>query len=433
MGRRNTSVARALLVFVLSGLLVLLLVGTAGVLVLRRLGTAEAVREAENLAVVTAQGIIEPRLFNGIVRAEATSMVAIDSIVKGAVLRDPIVRVLIWSPQGKILYSDNLDLVDSTLPLSEVATETLDTGQVASGQSDSSLPQNRLEDNPGQLLEVVVPVETPDGHRLLFEALFRSAAVQASGIELWGTFLPILAVALLAFAALQIPLAYRLARQVRDSQLDREQLLQRAIDASDLERRRITSDLHDGLVQEFAGLAMSLSASADTISERDPQSAEALREASTMVRQGMHSLRSAVMGIYPPTLHRAGLPAALSDLVAPLEAQGIRVRVEVDQELDLPAEVERMLFRCAQESVRNIISHSDASEVTLGVSRERRSAVLTVVDDGAGFSSGDLELARADGHAGLRLMDDLARDAGGRLELTSEPGLGTTVRLEVPR
>ena len=158
MGRRNTSVAKALVAFVLSGLLVLLLVGTAGVLVLRRLGTAEAVREAENLAVVTAQGIIEPRLFNGIVRAEATSMVAIDSIVKGAVLRDPIVRVLIWSPQGKILYSDNLDLVDSTLPLSEVATETLDTGQVASGQSDSSLPQNRLEDNPGQLLEVVVPV-----------------------------------------------------------------------------------------------------------------------------------------------------------------------------------------------------------------------------------------------------------------------------------
>lgn len=433
MGRRNTSVTRALLVFVISGLIVLLLVGTAGVLVLRRLGTSEAVREAENLAAVTAHGIIEPRLFNSIIRAKAGSMVTIHDIVAGAVLRDPIVRVLIWSPEGKIIYSDNLDLIGSALPLTEVATEALDTGQVASGESDRSLPQNRFENDPGRLLEVAVPVETPDGHQLLFEVLFRSTAVQASGIELWGTFLPILAVALLAFAVLQIPLAYRLARRVRESQLDRERLLQRAIDASDIERRRITSDLHDGLVQEFAGLAMSLSASADNISHQDPKSAESLREASNVVRQGMRSLRSAVMGIYPPTLHRAGLPSALSDLVAPLEAQGIRVHLDIDPDLELEADVEPLLFRCAQESVRNIISHAGASEVSVGVSRERGSAVLKIVDNGAGFSSADMDRARADGHAGLRLMDDLARDVGGHLEVESEPGAGTTVRLEVPR
>jgi len=426
-------VARALLVFVLSGLLVLLLVGVAGLLVLRRLGAAEAVREAENLAAVTARGIIEPRLSNGIVRRNPNSLAAIDSIVTGAVLRDPVVRVRIWSPEGEIVYSDQKKLIGSEYQLSDTAALALDTGEVASGESDNSLPQNGSDTDVGRLLDVVVPVETPDRHELLFESSFRSTVVQASGLQSWTSFLPVLAVALLAFAALQIPLAYRLARQVRESQRDREQLLQRAIDASDLERRRITSDLHDGLVQEFAGLAMSLSASADTISERDPQTAASLREAANVARQGMRSLRSAVMGIYPPTLQRAGLPAALSDLVAPLEAKGVRVKLNVAPDLELPMESESLLFRCAQESVRNILAHAGAHEVSIRMLPDSRFTVLEIVDDGSGFSPADLERARAEGHIGLRLLDDLVQDAGGRVEVTSEPGAGTTVRLEVPR
>jgi signal transduction histidine kinase len=147
----------------------------------------------------------------------------------------------------------------------------------------------------------------------------------------------------------------------------------------------------------------------------------------------MRSLRSAVMGIYPPTLHSAGLPAALSDLAAPMEAQGIQVSLDVDAALELPADVEPLLFRCAQESVRNIISHAEAKEVSIKLAAGRRSTVLEIVDDGSGFSAADRELAHADGHAGLRLMEDLAKDAGSRFEITSEPGQGTTVRLEVPR
>lgn len=431
MSRRNTSVTRAVLVFALSGLLVLLLVGVAGVLVLRRLGRAEAVQEAENLTVVTGEGIIQPRLNNGIVRGGARSLVSISDIVTGAVLRNPVVQVRIWNTDGTILYCDQTDLIGSTYPLSDTATTALATGDVASGESDITLPQNISEPDLGPLLEVVVPVKTPDEHVLLFEEVIRLDAVRSSGLQLWATFLPVLVVALLAFAALQIPLAYRLARQVRESQRDRERLLQRVIEASDLERRRITSDLHDGLVQEFAGLAMSLSADADTISGRDLQTAASLREASNKVRQGMRSLRSAVMGIYPPTLQRAGLPAALSDLVAPLEAQGISVRSEVAPELALPIEIETLLFRCAQECVRNIVTHAKAHEVSIRVSTGVRSTVLKIVDDGIGFTEADRELARAEGHLGLRLLDELVRDAQGHLEVVSEPGVGTTVRLEV--
>jgi len=470
MSRRRTSATMTLLVFVLSGLLVMVLVATVSILILRHLNDATiaaAVRQDEHLAETTATGIIQPVLQSGIVRGKVEDLASVENAVAhNTVVSDPIERVLIWKPEvspegkpeGKLLYtSEPADqrsapeclvppcsapdpMIGSAFPLSPATTETLEAWntrkaqQVSSGQIDGSLPQYGFPADR-RLLEVAVLVKTlgPKQRPLLFQALLKSDAVEASGAELWGAFLPILGVAMLAFVILQIPLAYRLARRVREVQGDRELLLQRAIDASDLERRRITSDLHDGLVQEFAGLAMSLSANADAVSERDPQSGEALDEASNMVRQGMRSLRSAVMGIYPPTLHSAGLPAALSDLAAPMEAQGIQVSLDVDAALELPADVEPLLFRCAQESVRNIISHAEAKEVSIKLAAGRRSTVLEIVDDGSGFSAADRELAHADGHAGLRLMEDLAKDAGSRFEITSEPGQGTTVRLEVPR
>lgn len=464
MSRRNTSATRTLLVFILSGLLVLPLIGIAGFLLLRHQNedvVAADINQAKRVAEAAASQVKES-LYNGLVNGTATSITALtNTVAKTEVVRDPIERVLIWSPDGKLLYtsappsersvpeclvppcSAPPPLLDHTFGLSPAASKALSTGQIAAGETDGSLPQYGFPADPGRLLEVVVPVQTigtPNfqttsgpHEQLLFQALISSNAVQVSDRQLWNRFLPVLAIALLAFVVLPVPVAYRLARQVREVQGERELLLQRAIDASDLERRRITSDLHDGLVQEFAGLAMSLSANADAVSERDPQTGEALNEASTMVRQGMRSLRSAVMGIYPPTVHSAGLPAALSDLVAPLEAQGIRVRLNVDPGLDLPAHIEPLVFRCAQESVRNIISHAGASEVAVRLSAGRRSTVLEIVDDGSGFSATDRELAHADGHAGLRLMEDLARDARSHLRISSEPGKGTTVRLEVPR
>lgn len=433
MRRRETSVAGAVVVFAISGLLVLAVIGVAGVFTLRRLGTDEAFAEAERLATVTARGVVQPRLTNGILKGRAESLVAVDNIVQGAALLDPVVAVRVWDPiERRIIYASNPELIGAAYPMGEPATRAAATGEVASGSADLALPQNRFQREEGRLLEVAVPIQTPDGTELILVAALRLGAVQRTGLELWRTFLPVLALALIAFAAIEIPLAYRLARRVRESQRDRERLLQRAIDASDLERRRITSDLHDGLVQDFAGLAMSLSARADAIQDSDPEGAAALREGGDLVRQGMRSLRSAVMGIYPPTVPQAGLRAALSDLVAPLEVQGILARVEVPPTVRIRPEVESLLFRCAQEAVRNVASHARASQVAVVVRSMPGGVELRVTDDGVGFTDEERALAGADGHLGLRLLNDLVREAGGSLSIGSEPGQGTSVCLEVP-
>jgi signal transduction histidine kinase len=421
-----------LVAFAVAGLLLLVLIGVAGVFVLRRIGTSEAMRESEKLAIVAARDVVEPRLKNDILSGGAFSRIAIDALVNPAVLQNPIVRVKIWDADGRIIYSDDPNLIDSMYGLDRAQLIELRTGEVVASRTDLSLPQNRSERDLGPLLSVWVPIATPDGTPLLFEASLRFDSVAASARRLWISYLPVLAVALLAFAALQIPLAYRLARRVGESQRDREALLQRAIESSDLERRRIAADLHDGSVQQLAGLSMSLAATADSLEQRDPTAAHALREAAATTRQGIRSLRSAVMGISPPDLRRVGLAAGVTDLTAPLTHDGVRTDVSVPADLTLPIEVESLLFRASREAIRNIGAHAHAQHVRLGVSRGDRGVVLEIADDGVGFTPGQQEDARTNGHLGLKVLGDLARDAGGALRVESELGRGTVVRLEVP-
>jgi two-component system, NarL family, sensor kinase len=426
------SVARAVTTFVLSGLVVLLLVGVGGVLVLRRIGTTEAYREAEKIAVLASR-IVEGRLDDGIVTGTADGLLALDELVNGGVLTDPIVRVKLLERDGRVLYySDAPELIGSVRPVDAEELDALNGSGVVTEQVDLSLPENELERGFGPLLQVSMPVATPNGTPLLFQASLRFDSVAASGRELWTAFLPVLAVALVALALLQIPLAVRLARRVRDSQRERERLLRRAIEASDLERRRIASDLHDGTVQELAGLSMSLAAEADSVAATDPEAAEVLRAGAAKARRGVRSLRSVVMGIDPPNVRRAGLPAALSDLATPLAGEGIAAEVEVRNGLALSPGAEALVFRAAREALRNVASHARATRVGVRVTSDDGHVVLEVEDDGVGFSSDRASAARANGHIGLDLLHDLAQDAGGTVEVSSSPGGGTRVRVKVP-
>ena len=140
----------------------------------------------------------------------------------------------------------------------------LDHGGVVAEVSDLSRPENRFERTYGELLEVYTPIRTPDGTPLLFETYQLASSIAERRRQLATTFAPVLDRTLFALALLEIPLAWALARRVRATQHERERLMQRAIEASDRERRRIAGDLHDGPVQELAGLSMQLSAAAES-------------------------------------------------------------------------------------------------------------------------------------------------------------------------
>jgi two-component system, NarL family, sensor kinase len=180
-------------------------------------------------------------------------------------------------------------------------------------------------------------------------------------------------------------------------------------------------------VQELAGHSFRMAAA---LEQQHP--AEELRhvlaDGAAGIRNAIRQLRSLLLEIYPPALREQGLPAALPDLVAPLSARGVDVAVNVPDGLALPSEVERLMFRTAQEAIRNATSHSAATHVSIDVARASGTATLRVTDDGRGFDEADVVQRRAGGHLGL----DLAASAGGTLEVTSARGEGTTVQLEVP-
>jgi two-component system, NarL family, sensor kinase len=206
-----------------------------------------------------------------------------------------------------------------------------------------------------------------------------------------------------------------------------------AIEASDVERRRIAADLHDGAVQDLAGIAYSLDVAA-TQASTTPRAeiGELLRHAARVARDSMRQLRSLLVEIYPPNLHDTGLEAAIEDLLAPLRRRGIGAELETDGIGRLPTESEQLIFRTAQEALRNVADHAGASQVTVSLERRNGTVVALIRDDGEGFDPAAAAARREKGHFGLALLVDRANDLGGRLAIESKPGEGTEIRLEIP-
>jgi signal transduction histidine kinase len=424
--RYRTSMRRAIAQYALSGIGVVILLGAAGVYVMRKAGEREAIRSATQLAEVAGRGAIAPVLTTGLLHEDPAAIALVDRVVRRGVLNDRVVRVKVWAPDGRIIYSDAHELIGARY---KIDRSEFTSGKTKAEISDLARPENRLERRFDKLLEVYLPIRGPDGKPLLFELYERYSSISASGRKLWGAFAPAMMGALAVLWLIQLPLAWRGARQLREGQAERERLLQRAIQSSELERRRIARDLHDGAVQDLAGVSYSLTAAADRLdrSSRD-ETALTLRDAASGTRRTIRELRSLLVDIYPPDLHRAGLEAAFRDLVAPLAPRGMEANVELPKDLSLPPALEMLFYRCAQEALRNVTKHSEATHVEVRVELEPRLARLIVQDNGRGFD-GQIE----DGHLGLLLVTDLVREAGGRLEIDSTPESGTRVCVEVPR
>jgi len=266
---------------------------------------------------------------------------------------------------------------------------------------------------------------------VLYEDYLRFSSISDSERRQLARLAPALVGALLLLWLLQLPLAWSLAKRLRQRRAERELLLQRALDSSQVERRRIARQLHDGVVQDLAGTSLSLAAAAERVDGAgDRETGDLVRGGAASVRRAMRELRALLVGIYPPSLRRSGLASAVGDLVAPLAERGVQVDVDVPEDLRLTAEAEETLYRCAQEGVRNAVKHADAHSVRVAVARVDGRVTLTVSDDGRGFDPASGR--NGDPGLGLRLLEDLAAESGGRVDVSSAPGEGTQLFVEVP-
>jgi signal transduction histidine kinase len=195
----------------------------------------------------------------------------------------------------------------------------------------------------------------------------------------------------------------------------------RLVEATETERRRIERDLHDGTQQRLVSVAMSLGL-AESKLPADAEAAPIVHEAREALTLALAELRELSQGIHPSILTERGLPTALDDLCrrAALPAQ-----LQVTFAQRLPAQVETAAYFVVSEAVTNAIKHSHASELRIRASLSGDVLVVEVVDDGIGG-------AGASGGSGIRGMTDRIEALGGRLTVSSPPGRGTTLRVEIP-
>jgi signal transduction histidine kinase len=222
--------------------------------------------------------------------------------------------------------------------------------------------------------------------------------------------------------------AARAATAVDLSERVQRDALRRVVQTQELERKRLARELHDETGQALTSVLLGLRALEEAKDEAE------LREAAANVRQlvvdTLQDVRRLAVELRPKALDDFGLVPALERLTETFSEQtGIRTELEARLgEARLPDEVETTLYRTVQEALTNVVKHARATRVSVIVTRKSGGVTAVIEDDGVGMT----ESRGGDGGIGLLGMRERVALVGGRLEVESSPGAGTTLAIEVP-
>jgi signal transduction histidine kinase len=223
-------------------------------------------------------------------------------------------------------------------------------------------------------------------------------------------------------------------RALREAQADRAMLLDRTLSSGEEERVRIAAELHDGPVQRLAALGYLLERSARLTRRGDDGGLALVDEALTELSVEVNGLRRLMADLRPPVLDESGLENALRDYLATVFRQ-TGVTFELVGGLGaarLSADTETVLYRVAQEALLNAARHASATDVSVRIERSGASVVLSIDDDGVGFTHEQARARLRDGHFGLVGMRERIELGGGSWQLDSSPGHGTRITAMLP-
>jgi signal transduction histidine kinase len=197
------------------------------------------------------------------------------------------------------------------------------------------------------------------------------------------------------------------------------------------ERNRLALDLHDAVSQKLFGVVLAAE-SAATLLDRDPAEARGqVQRVGRLAGEALEELRALILELRPPELERDGLCGTLRKQVDVLRSlHPAEIALDADDGATAGHDRDAEVLRIAQEAIANALRHAAARHVGIRLrARDGGGLALEVTDDGAGFDPADPELRSR--RLGLTSMEERAQRLGGRLEIRSAPGTGTTVRLEV--
>jgi signal transduction histidine kinase len=222
---------------------------------------------------------------------------------------------------------------------------------------------------------------------------------------------------------------------LRRSMRDLEALSERLMNAQEAERKRISQDLHDSVGQMLSAIKYSLER-AQVLGSRGA-ALEAFPIVDVVigrVQRLMDEVRAISMNLRPALLDDLGAVSAVRGLCRDWREVYREIEVEIDIPLtdaDIPPNLATNVFRAVQESLNNVARHAAARNVQVSMRIEGGVFAVRVCDDGLGFDLNDA-ITASSATRGLRGLRERAEKTGGRFEVTSWPGEGTTVELAWP-
>ena len=203
------------------------------------------------------------------------------------------------------------------------------------------------------------------------------------------------------------------------------------------ERSRIAREIHDTLAQGYVGISVQLEVLAELLRHNKTEAAQKhLDTTRGHVREGLAEARQSIWALRSQDSHENTLPVRLRRVTEQAGGHGVESSFSLfGAYRALPEETEREFLRVAQEAIHNVKKHAGATHLSVQLEYGPAEIALEVRDDGRGFEQGAALNGTGDsstGHYGMTGMRERAAALGGTLEVTSESGVGTTVRLQAP-
>lgn len=422
--RPSTVVRRALRSFAVWSVVTLLAL-TAGVVLLAQVSARDiAQREARVRTAGFARNVVGPLVDTALRRSPAQAGDDLDLVMRHRLGDGSVVHMVLWDADGTVLWADQPAPVGRRYPLDGDARALLTTvGVRATYARDEESPVFRPAD--GQLLEVSASALGADGRPVVLEWYWSTSGLRAAQTAVVERVLPLAIGGLLFFQVAVLPLALSMARGVDHARLDQAAAAERARAAVERERRRITQELHDGVVQDLTGIGYVL----PSLAAAAGPDAGVVSEIARVVQRDVAALRTLVTESYPPDLGGEGFADALEQLAQSARASGVRVAVTTSGRLpDVPGGARVVAYQVVREGLRNVVKHAGAVHAYVRAGVARGELQVSVVDDGVGPGDG----VAPPGHVGLRVLSDSVAGVGGDLFFGPRVGAGTVLRASLP-
>jgi signal transduction histidine kinase len=411
--------------------LLILAVGTA--LVGNRVAKQQALRQARSQAEILAQNVAAPLVDAGVRNGDPKALRQIDAAMRERMRDGSIVHIKLWDEDSKVLWADEPQLVGNTYELEPDDAELLGTHRATADISSLNKAENVIEQRKdSKLLEVYAGATDATGKPLLFEAYLSLDELRNNERAIISGVLPVGIIGLLLFQIAVVPMAFRLVRRVERHEVERSKVMRHALVASELERRRLAQELHDGVIQDMAGICFALPTIEQHLADT-PDGLEArgtVHSITDLVQKDATALRSLLLDLYPPDLAGEGFAMAADDIARSAADQGVAVTVDIPPAFRLPIDAATLAYRVVREGVRNVVKHANARTAAVAVREDAGKVHVTISDDGRGPGRpGEVE----PGHLGLQLLRDTVADFGGELDLEPGAASGAVLRASFPK